>query len=106
MNTYTWSIKSLDTKNEPQPNTVYNINFKVTATDGVNTASWECSNALEFTEQSEFSEYNNLTQAQVLFWLTDTLGQEGVSAINAHMDYLLGTLSATTQTTLPWAQGE
>ena len=103
MNTYTWSIKSLDAKQEPQPNTVYNINFKVTATDGVSTAIWESSNALPFNDQAGFVEYGSLTQEQVLGWLTSTIGEDSVNAINAQMDYLLRTQPTSSQTQLPWA---
>jgi hypothetical protein len=103
MNTYTWSIKSLDTKQEPQSNTVYNINFEVTATDGINTVAWESSNALDFNNQNEFIDYSSLTSEQVLRWLTSTIGELGVNAINSHMDYLLNTATKTSSTKLPWA---
>ena len=103
MNTYTWSIKSLDTKQEPQANTVYNINFEVTATDGINTVSWESSNALDFNNQNEFIDYSSLTSEQILGWLTNTIGELGVNSINSYMDYLLNTATKTSLSKLPWA---
>jgi hypothetical protein len=102
-NTYTWTIRSLDTKNIPQANTVYNINFTVTATDGNTTVSWDSENALEYDDNSSFVAYNSLTQTQVIGWLQDTIGEVGVNAIQSHMDYLLGHATITNRNAVPWA---
>ena len=67
--TYTWSFHRLLTRPEsPLPNTIRGVWWKLTATDGVNTAAMEGSYELPPPDDHDFILYENLTKADLILW--------------------------------------
>jgi hypothetical protein len=107
MTTYTWSINSMYTVQQPDPNYVVRAFWTLTGVDG--TTSVSKSGSVEFTqeqEQSGFIPYDQLTESIVVGWVQNSLGDPNISnfelEIQAQID-LLNTPSTPEYTPLPWA---
>jgi archaellin len=75
--TYTWSIpkNGLRVQNiDGQENTVTNVNFTITATDGTNTVDLQNSVNVSLDSSVEFVPFANLTEAKVIDWVKTNLG--------------------------------
>ena len=71
-NSYTLIIRSIDClpTYQDQTEVVYNLNWTLSATDGVNTVEHQGTQSIEFNANVEFTPYNSLTREQVSGWLT------------------------------------
>ena len=69
-NTYTHRIISLKKSNGVYLNTVNSFVVEVTASDGTNSVSEEYTLKIGLPEPENFIEYNNLTEAEIVSWLT------------------------------------
>jgi hypothetical protein len=103
--TYTWTIDRMATMPTPQPEFVVNVNWTITGTDGTNTASLmgDC----EFSQEGDtFTPYADLTEAQVLGWVQDQLGETGVENAQANVDGQINSMInppvTPTAEPLPW----
>lgn len=85
MSTYTWSIKSMSVMPvlEGQTDVVVSAQWNILGVD--QGASYNLSGWQNFTlEQGEgFVPYDQLTEAQVVQWVKDTLGENGVASMEA-----------------------
>ena len=104
--TYTWTIEEMSTMPTPQPDFVVNVRWKLTGTDGANTASIDGYSA--FSQEGEsFTPYADLTEAQVLGWVQDELGETGVSNYQANVDGQINSIVnppvSPTVEPLPWS---
>lgn len=108
MNSYTWHINSVDVFPEfnGKQNVVATAKFCVSGTDGVNTATASGSLDLTLTDVSQFIEYSNLTEAQIIDWVKTTLGETGQATYTAKVDAILTEKSTPTTSSinipLPW----
>jgi len=100
-NTYTWTVTGLDCVQTPSSNTVYNIHFTVTGTDGTHTGTWSSSQGIEFNSSNTFVPFNNLTNEIVLGWLHNQMGTAGVAAMQDCIDKQIANQSSTS-VALPW----
>ena len=91
MNTYTWHITSINTfpKVEDKENVASEIRFCVTGTDDVNTVTVNKFKTIEFNNTSSFTKYEDLTEAQVIRWVKDSLGESEQNIITAEIDAIL-----------------
>lgn len=108
MTTYTWSISSMLTVQQPDPNYVVKVFWGLTGVDGQTSAS--TAGSVEFAqnqEQSGFIPYDQLTEAIVVGWVQNYLGADGVAdqeaRIQAQIDILKNPSSLPEYTPLPWA---
>jgi len=87
-NTYTWDIVELQTypSHEGQTNVVVAVHWVLTGTDDVNTASFRGIQGISFNPNGTFTAYENLTKNQVLSWVNDSLGEDGISQAQADID--------------------
>lgn len=69
-NTYTHRIISLKKSNGIYLNTVNSFVVEVTVSNGVNSFSKEYTVKIELPEPENFVEYGNLTEANIVSWLT------------------------------------
>ena len=69
-NTYTHRIISLKKSNGVYLNTVNSFVVEVTASDGTNSFSKEYTVKINLPEPEDFVEYNNLTEPDIISWLT------------------------------------
>ena len=103
--TYTWSIDRMYTIPTPQPEFVVNVLWKLTGTDGTNTASIDGSSQFE-QEGDTYTPYADLTEAKVLGWVQDQLGENGVSNYKANVEGQINSMVSPpvtpTSEPLPW----
>jgi len=84
MTTYTWAVTALYTETiADQEDYVVIANYEVVGVDGEYTAS--LSNTARFSTESvsEFIPYDDLTEAIVIAWVQEELGEDGVSNMEA-----------------------
>lgn len=84
MTTYTWAVTALYTETiEGQQDYVVIANYTLVGVDGEYEAS--ISGIAQFSTESvsEFIPYDELTEAIVVGWIQDELGEEGVANLEA-----------------------
>ena len=104
--TYTWTINSMSTMPTPEPDFVVRVMWTLTGTDGTNTASIDGTSM--FSQEGEtFTPYANLTEAQVLGWVQDELGEQGVANTQANVEGQINSMItppvSPTVEPLPWS---
>jgi hypothetical protein len=106
--TYTWTINSM--QQWPSGNNagyVVNVNWTLTGTDGTHTASIQGNTQYPVSDaQAGFTPYASLTQAQVIGWVQESLGTQGVANFEANVQGQINSIvsppiSPVTQS-LPW----
>ena len=104
--TYTWTIDSMSTMPTPEPDFVVNIMWTLTGTDGTNTASISSDTQKAQVEGDDFTPYADLTEAQVLGWVQDDLGADGIANYEANVDGQINSMInppvSPTVEPLPW----
>lgn len=80
MITYFWTITALNSypEYEGEQDVVFTILATYTGTDGTYFSSIDVAQALIFSNTSTFTPYSDLTENQVLAWLTETLGPQQI----------------------------
>ena len=108
--TYTWSVTNLYTIDASATETDYVVTalYLVAGTDG--TYSAEISNSAQFevkASEAGFTPYADLTEAQVLGWIQEGLGVDGVANLEAciqgQIDSQINPPVSPENTPLPWA---
>jgi hypothetical protein len=103
MATITWSINSITIL--PQVGAYYDfawqVNWSCAATDGTNTQSISSTVMFYPAQQAEsYTPYDQLTEAQVIQWVKDTLGPETVAKTESVLTNMLTAQPAP----LPWGE--
>ena len=94
----TWTIEEMDCENiAGETNVVVKVTWKVSGGDDINTCYCKKTSSFAHTAVSSFTPYTDLTQAQVLGWITDSLGTAGVE----FYDNLISTQLATHRERFP-----
>lgn len=76
----TWTIEQMDCENTAgETNVVVKVVWKVSGGDDINTCYCKKSTSFTYGSGGSFTPYEDLTQAQVLGWVTDSLGTAGVN---------------------------
>ena len=109
VNQWTWTVTSMQQwPSGPNAGYVVNINWELTGTDSVNTASIGGNTQYPVTDaQAGFTPYAQLTQATVIGWVQESLGAQGIANFEANVQGQINSLenppvSPTTQP-LPWS---
>lgn len=105
LTTVTYKVRQL--KQTPQvgehSNVVNNVMWSVVGTDGANTVVLEGSSPLVINDDGSFTEFNDLTESQVLTWVKDALGEDGQAlmrtSLQKELDKLNGVVDADP---MPW----
>ena len=81
----TWVIEQMSCypTYESQTDVVFNVAWRVNATDGTYFATSYGTASVTYTVGSSFTPYADLTQAQVIGWVQDAMGPEQVASIEA-----------------------
>lgn len=87
-NTYRWAIEQMDAypEQEGRENVVFNIHWRLYASDGTDETDAYSTTALTLDPESDFIPYEDLTEKEVVGWLKDTIGEEGVTALQEQLD--------------------
>lgn len=76
----TWTIEEMDCENTAgETNVVVKVVWKVSDTDSANTCYCQKSTSFTHAVGASFTPYADLTQAQVLGWVQDSIGAAGVT---------------------------
>jgi hypothetical protein len=109
MTQYTWTVTNLYTQTiEGKEDYVVNAIYDVVGVDGDYTASLT-SNIAQFStaDVTVFIPYADLTEAIVLGWIKETLGENGIISIEAciqgQIDSQINPPVSPVNTPLPWA---
>jgi hypothetical protein len=96
MTTFNWSV--VQTNYNTSDKFITTVHYVVSAVDGEFTASTY--GTVGYTEEGAFTPYSQLTEAVVVGWVKDSLGQATVEeALAAQIDALKNPVS---ESGLPW----
>jgi hypothetical protein len=104
--TYTWTIDQMYTLDTPEPGFVVNVLWTLTGVDGQYTAS--IGGNSQFTvQEGTFTPYDQLTQEQVIGWVQNSLGADGIANFEANVQGQINSMItppvSPQNTPLPWA---
>jgi hypothetical protein len=87
MITYTWVITALNSYPEydGEQDVVFTIFATLLGTDGTYTSNVEVAQALVLSNLAIYTPYADLTQDQVLGWLTEALGPQQIEQMQARI---------------------
>ena len=85
--TNTWSVVQMDAYPELDGETdvVFTVHWTLNGTDGTYNGSVYGSVGVTLDEGGTFTPYDQLTQAQVIGWVQDALGEEQVASYEANV---------------------
>ena len=93
---YAWDVSTVDTypTKDSKSNVVYNVHWRLTATDGTNkdsdgnnwTASSFGSQSLDTSDLSSFTNWSSLDAAKVQSWVEAALTADTVTAMKSSLD--------------------
>ena len=106
MTTFTWTIDQMYTLDTPEPGFVVNVLWTLTGVDGQYTAS--IGGNSQFTvQEGAFTPYSQLTQTQVIGWVQNALGPDGIANFEANVQGQINSMItppvSPQNTPLPWA---
>lgn len=83
--TYTWNVVQMDAYPEKDGLTdvVFTVHWTLSGTDGTYTGGAYGSVGVTLDEGGSYTPYNELTQAQVIGWVQESLGAEQVASLEA-----------------------
>ena len=106
---YTWDCKTVDTKTiDGNTDTVFNVHWRLTATDDVNTvqdidgsnipatATVYGTQELDTSDLSDFTAFADLTTSDVQGWVEAAMGEEEVQAKKDSIDETIAELVTPT----------
>lgn len=84
---YTWSIAQLDCypEHEGHSDVVFTAHWRLTGVDGEHTGSVYGTVGLTLDPDADFTPFAELTEAMVIGWVKDALGEEQVAAYEANV---------------------
>lgn len=104
--TYTWTIAKLDCYPEHEGNTdvVFNAHWLCNGADGEYAGNVYGTQALTLDPGADFTPFADLTEAQVIGWVKDALGEEAVAALEANVAEQIETAKnpPVVNPALPW----
>jgi hypothetical protein len=85
--TNTWAVQQLNAYPEldGQTDVVFSVHWQLNGTDGTYNGSVYGSVGVTLDEGATFTPYASLTQAQVIGWVQDALGEEQVASYEANV---------------------
>lgn len=106
--TYNWHIAQMDAYPEYEGHTdvVFTVHWRMDGTDGEYTAGVYGSVGLTLDPEADYVAYADLTEAQVIGWVQDALGEEQVASYEANVASQIADLASPPVVTpaLPWAE--
>ena len=103
MTTFTTTITTLYTLQQPDPDYVVNAMWEVTGVDGVNTASIGGSTQFSSSEASgDFVPFDQLTETEVIGWIPESDISNAQSCVQGQIDSMITPPVSPENTPLPW----
>ena len=105
MTTFTTTITSMYTLQQPDPDYVVNALWQVTGVDGSNTASIGGNTTFNSADQTgPVTPYASLTQAQVIGWIPESAIASAQACVQGQIDSMITPPVSPSNTPLPWSQ--
>jgi hypothetical protein len=104
MTTFTTTITSMYTLQQPDPDYVVNALWTVTGVDGNNTASIGGNTQFySAAQEGAFIPYDQLTEAQVIGWIPASQIETAQACVQGQIDSMITPPVSPENTPLPWA---
>lgn len=100
-NTYAWTINALDAKisHDNNDNVVTTVHYTYTVTDdNDNTSSIIGTHSVEY-DADNFTEYDNLTEANIISWLEDADSGLDITNLKSNLDAQVALVATPVNTT-------
>ena len=99
MATHTWKVVALDAQpsHDGHSNVINTVHWTLTGVDGEHTASSYGSVGVTYDADAPFTEYDNLTEADVLAWVWDSVDK---TEQEANVEKELAELASPSKVTL------
>ena len=101
--TFTTTIVSMYTLQQPDPNYVVNAIWEVTGVDGDNTASIGGNTQFSSQQSDTFIPYAQLTEATVIGWIPEQDISNAQACVQGQIDSMITPPVSPANTPLPWA---
>ena len=103
MTTFTTTITSLYTLQQPDPDYVVNAIWQVTGVDGEYTASIGGNTQFDSQQGAVFVPYDDLTEAVVIGWIPESAITSAQACVQGQINSLANPPVSPANTPLPWA---
>ena len=104
MTTFTTTITAMYTLQQPDPNYVVNVLWKVTGVDGQYTAEIDGNTQFDSSQAPEsFIPYDQLTQATVIGWIPTSVIENMQACVQGQIDSMITPPVSPESTPLPWS---
>lgn len=101
---FTTTINAMYTLQQPDPNYVVNVLWKVTGVDGQNTASIDGNTQFNSADQEgAFIPYANLTPQIVIGWIPQNQIDSAQACVQGQIDSMINPPVSPANTPLPWS---
>ena len=101
---FTTTINAMYTLQQPDPNYVVNVLWKVTGVDGQNTASIDGNTQFNSADQEgTFIPYANLTPQIVIGWIPQNQINSAQACVQGQIDSMINPPVPPANTPLPWS---
>lgn len=102
---YSWTINSLPNypQYEGQTDVVFVVNWTLTGTDGQYTASEQGSVQSIYISGQPFTPYDQLTEEQVLGWVTSSVSEQTLNIYKESIDRNIAQQKEIQILPLPWS---
>ena len=103
MTTFTTTITSMYTLQQPDPNYVVNALWEVTGVDGEYTASIGGNTTFDSNQAETFIPYADLTEAIVIGWIPENAMASAQACVQGQIDSMITPPVSPQNTPLPWS---
>jgi hypothetical protein len=103
MTTFTTTITSMYTLQQPDPNYVVNALWEVTGVDGEYTASIGGNTTFDSNQAKTFIPYADLTEAIVIGWIPENAMASAQACVQGQIDSMITPPVSPQNTPLPWS---
>ena len=104
MTTFTTTITSMYTLQQPDPNYVVNVLWEVTGVDGANTASIGGNTQFNSADQvGPVTPYASLTESIVIGWIPESAITSAQQCVQGQINSLITPPVSPTSQPLPWS---
>lgn len=104
--TNTWSVVQMDAhpEYEGKPEVVFTVHWRLDGVEGEHAGGVYGSVGVTLDPDAPFTSFADLTEAQVIGWVHDALGEEAVAAAEANVAQQIAAQAAPPVVTpaLPW----
>ena len=106
-NSYIWDCSTVDAypthtdeSGVTESQVVYNVHWRVTGSDGTNESTVIGTQTIDTSDLSTFTEFVNVTHAEMIAWTQAAMGSDRVSEIQDSLDAQLLELATPSSVTL------